>query len=175
MEKHCDDCGEMFNTLTRYRLHECASESSETTPRLAYPPLEDASHDELAAALPAEVTPHRLPDRRLKHQETLDMWEEIESVLSFMPQSTTFDKQAPTISCAMVVTKKVVAILAYTTEDGWYIPEIEAKPVDVFEGQAISSKDHSHPTIERLMDTMESYSESASRASAESPHKESDE
>jgi len=166
MEKHCDDCGEMFNTLTRYRLHECESESSEMTPRLAYPPFEDASYDELVAALPEKVTPQHLPDRQLKHQETLDMWEEIDSVLSVMPQSTTFDKQAPTISCAMVATKKVVAIIAYTAEDGWYIPEIEPKPVDVFEGQAITSEDHSHPTIERLMDTMESYSASASGATS---------
>jgi len=95
------------------------------------------------------------------------MWEEINSVLSFMPQSTTFDKQAPTIGCAMVVTKKVVAIISYTDKDGWFIPEIEPKPADIFEGQAIGSEDHSHPTIERLMDTMESYSDSASAESSD--------
>lgn len=160
MEKHCDDCGETFNSLSRYRLHECTTGSPDNTRRLAYPPLENASQDELLAALPAEVTPQGLPDRRLKHQETLDMWEDISSVLSIMPQSTTMDKQAPTISCAMVVTKKVVAILAYAPEDGWYVPEIEPKPVDVFESQAITNEDHSHPTIERLMETMESYSDS---------------
>ena len=166
MEKHCDDCGETFNSLTRYRLHECATGSPDNTQRLAYPPLENASHDELLAALPTEVTPQGLPDRRLKHQETLDMWDDISSVLSIMPQSTTFDKQAATISCAMVVTKKVVAILAYTAEEGWYVPEIEPKPVDVFESQAITSEDHSHPTIERLMDTMESYSDSDAEPSS---------
>ena len=94
------------------------------------------------------------------------MWDDISSVLSIMPQSTTFDKQAATISCAMVVTKKVVAILAYTAEEGWYVPEIEPKPIDVFESQAITSEDHSHPTIERLMDTMESYSDSDAEPSS---------
>lgn len=162
MDKHCADCDETFDTLTRYRLHNCKKDSSDNKNRLAYPPLEAASDDELLASLPDEVTPQSLPNRRLKHQETLDMWEEINSVLSFMPQSTTFDKQAPTIGCAMVVTKKVVAIISYTDKNGWYIPEIEPKPADVFEGQAITSEDYSHPTIERLMDTMESYSDSAS-------------
>jgi hypothetical protein len=175
MEKHCDSCGETFNSLTRYRLHGCASDSSATTSRLAYPPLEDASHEELVAALPDKVTPQRLPDRCLKHQETLDMWDEIDSVLAFMPQSTTFDKQAPTISCAMIATTKVVAIIAYTAEDGWDIPEIEPKPADVFEAQAITNKDYSHPTIERLMDTMESYSDSASGETSETLSKEPNE
>lgn len=161
VSRTCDGCGKEFNSLAKYRLHNCNDNSEENTdsPNITNLKLKGESDDDLIKYLPPAVRPKGLPNRKLKHQETLDMWETIEEILSFMPKSAPADKTLPAIDCAMIATPDVLAVIGYTASEEWEVVDITPKPAGVFERDYITGEDHAHPAVETMSDKMDAFIE----------------
>jgi|AntRauTorcE11898_2_1112593.scaffolds.fasta_scaffold02282_3 hypothetical protein len=143
----CNDCETEFNTLTRLRLHDCEGGQQARTDDT---PSEEVEYTEEA---PKELCPDTMVERPLTHNETLDLWDFKDSVLTIMPKTAPANKEAPEIARMMVVTKNNITILEYNEETGWGVIKSKTKPPDVFRGH-ITSEDHNHPEVEEMMDLL---------------------